>query len=87
MADMQIAIGFGWETGVNPLGVFAILLVFLNRILHKVRGDCRIFCHYILSFIYAGTTSGAAHFFSIYAHRRSIPTCTPSCSGRWSMTF
>ncbi len=28
MTDMQIAIGFGWETGVNPLGVFAILLGF-----------------------------------------------------------
>ena len=65
MTNMQIAIGLGWETGVNPFGVFTVSLVFLNRILHKVRGDCRVFCHYILSFIYALTSSAAAHFFLI----------------------
>lgn len=36
MADMQIPVGLGWETGVEPSSVFTRLEVVVNKLLYKI---------------------------------------------------
>ncbi|GAB6172330.1 hypothetical protein JCM15765_18080 [Paradesulfitobacterium aromaticivorans] len=36
MTDVKIAVRFGWEAGVDPSFIFALLKVFYNYVLNKV---------------------------------------------------
>ena len=66
---------------MNSFRIFAVLLIFLNRILNEIRSDRFVLCHLILSFIHRHGLLPRIFFQYIPAAAESLHPAPPAPAG------